>query len=189
MTDNHLKRILLPAAAIVAMSTLHGCSTDGCLENRNSVPLAGFYDGSGKNIMLDSLRIISNGISNDSLALSEEGTHVSQVYLPMRVSETSTSWKFEYKWKYLGEDSPIDIITFDYDAEPYFASDECGVIYRYHIRRVDYTTNLIDSIVLVRDSVISNIDTEQIKIYFRTASEDESQESTNPSASAQRMTL
>lgn len=168
-------RNLLRAVAICIMSMVaYACSTDGCLENRSSIPLAGFYDGTGAQITLDSLRV--TGISDDSLpALSEEGTKANEVYLPMRPTKDNTTWQLAYKWKYLADGSLSDTISFDYTASPYFASDECGVIYRYNITEMRYTTHLIDSIKIL-DSLITNIDKQQIKIYFRTAATDEQTE-------------
>ncbi len=166
-----LRNLFRIAAAALLSLIVYACSSDGCLENRSSIPLAGFYDNDGSLITLDSIRI--TGIAEDSVpALSEEGTRINQVYLPMRATKDNTSWQFAYKWKYLSDYNVADTITFYYDSNPYFASDECGVIYRYSITRMDYTTHLIDSIKIL-DSLITNIDKQQIKIYFRTDDTDE----------------
>ena len=165
-----MRNLLRAVVAGILSIIVYSCSTDGCLENRSSIPLAGFYDGYGSQITLDSLRV--TGISDDSIpALSEEGTKANEVYLPMRSTKDNTTWQFAYKWKYLADGTLSDTISFDYTASPYFASDECGVIYRYHINRMRYTTHLIDSIKIT-DSLITNIDKQQIKIYFRTADTD-----------------
>ena len=44
-------------------------------------------------------------------------------------------------------------------------------MYRYRIDRIDYTRHLIDSIGC-RDSLITNIDTEWLQIYFKIADPD-----------------
>lgn len=165
---------VLPKALVVGalLCSVYSCNVDGCLENRSSIPLAGFYGTNGASISLDSLRV--TGIGLDTVALSEEGQHVSQLYLPMRATQNSTSWQFCYKWSYLGAGTLSDTISFDYDASPYFASDECGVIYRYHIKKLSHTSHLIDSIALT-DSLITNLDIERIKIYFRTAADADTQ--------------
>ena len=66
-------------------------------------------------------------------------------------------------------------LTFDYSASPYFASEECGALYYYHIRRLKHTTHLIDSIVIT-DSLITNADLERIRIYFRTSHDETPQQ-------------
>lgn len=148
------------------------CNSSGCLENRNSVPLAGFYDAStGSAITLDSVQITGLGMSDDD-PLSAAGTSISTIYLPMRSTEQSTTWIFSYKWSYLDYPQLCDTLSFDYTSTPYFASNDCGVIYKYLITHFSYTTHLIDSVAL-SDSLITNVDKEQIQIYFRTATDDD----------------
>lgn len=106
------------------------------------------------------------GVRNDSL-LVEAGTQVGTLYLPMRSTQPSTGWVFSYKWKYIDYAELNDTIVFEYTTAPRFASEECGVIYDYHVTECRYTTHLIDSVRLV-DSLINNIDMERIHIYFRT---------------------
>lgn len=147
---------------------LHACNTTGCLENRNSIPLAGFYTSAEnpKSMSLDSLQVTGLGVADDT-PLSAAGTRISTLYLPMRATQPSTGWVFSYKWKYLDDPRLNDTIVFEYNSEPRFASEECGVIYDYHIHTMKYTTHLIDSVILT-DSLINNIDQERIRIYFRT---------------------
>lgn len=165
----HSLHALLAFIAIGAwMLTLAGCNTNGCLENRNSVPLAGFYsDSTLKQILIDSIQITGDGMPEDD-PLLESGSRVKEVYLPMRSTHQSTSWVFSYKQKNLDYPELNDTVTFDYDSTPYFAGNECGVVYYYHITHMDYTTHLIDS-VAITDSLITNVDVERIQIYFRTS--------------------
>lgn len=156
------------AAAIVAVS----CNTSGCTDNRSSLPLAEFYSSTTLDpIVLDSLEITGVGAPDSAILLSP-GTQASQVHLPMRAMQSSTSWCFAYRWADIDRPENNDTVSFDYEALPYFASDDCGAMYRYRIRRLDYTTHLIDSIGIV-DSLITNIDDVDIHIYFRTREADE----------------
>lgn len=159
-------------AVICLLAAFSGCNTSGCLENRSSVPLAGFYDSATeKSISLDSLEIYGADAPGDSI-LSAPGTSISQIYLPMRATKDNVMWFISYKWKNLDNLDLVDRIDLNYTASPYFASEECGVIYRYRITGCQYTRNLIDSIAIT-DSLITNIDIERIKIFFRTSSNDE----------------
>lgn len=90
----------------------------------------------------------------------------------MRSTQSSTAWRFIYRQKELEEAGVEDEISFDYESLPYFASEECGATYRYRVRRVAYTTNVIDSVVMTGDSLITNVDAVNIRIYFRTAEPD-----------------
>lgn len=166
------QHIIIAALAATMTGALCACSNTGCLENRSSIPKAGFYNSENALLSLDSLSI--TGIGADITApINRVGTPINTISLPMRSTKDNTSWEFGYKWKYLSGGTLADTISFDYESMPYFASEECGVIYRYQITGMRYTKHLIDSIVLV-DSLITNIDIEQIKIYFRTQSTDES---------------
>ena len=162
--------ITLVCATIVLLTA--GCNTSGCMENRSSVPLAGFYSASdGAAISLDSIEISGQNAPGDSV-LSPAGTPVSKIYLPMRSTQDATTWIFAYRWKELDHPEINDTITFHYSTTPYFASEECGVVYHYNITSLSHTSHLIDS-VGISDSLITNTDIERIKIYFRTAREDE----------------
>lgn len=161
--------VLLPVLA----SLLWGCSTDGCLNNQNSLPLAGFYSSvTGDPVSVDSVDIGGVDAPGDSL-LHSTGTAISEVYLPFRSSKNFTSFYFHYTQQSISSEEFNDTVSFTYSSEPYFASEECGAMYRFRIDKVEYTTHIIDS-VAVTDSLITNVDLQRIKIFMRTTSEDES---------------
>ncbi len=155
---------------LIALTAAVSCNTTGCLDNQSALPLAEFYGSDLQAISLDSVEIRGIGAPNDSI-LSAAGTAVSEIYLPMRSTQESTSWCLAYRWKSLDYPQLYDTITFKYDSQPYFASEECGATYRYHVNQVENTTHLIDSVVMV-DSLITNVDMVYIKIYFRTGSDE-----------------
>lgn len=168
-TNSGLRLLAAALSAIGLM--LSGCNTTGCTDNRSSIPLAGFYSSSDHNgISLDSLAIKGVGAPVDTIYLLEPGTSVSQVYLPLRASATSTTFEIIYRYKAL--DGLTDLLTLDYEAYPYFASEECGAMYRYRIRRVTHTLVLLDSVSLVpADSIITNAPTVNMHLYFRTSNQ------------------
>jgi len=162
----------ISVATLLTASLLTGCNTTGCTENQNSVPLAGFYSySSGYAVAIDSLAISGEGAPNDSLLVGPS-ERASQVYLPLRATETSTTFVIKYMQKSLAQYGVEDRITFYYEAHPWFASEECGAMYHYRITRVSHTTQLLDS-VGVADSLITNIERETIGLYFRTSEPDE----------------
>ena len=168
----NLKRYLFYIICVVtALHLMVSCSATGCTDNQNSLPLAGFYSMStGGKITPDSIAVEGVGAPNDSLLLSP-GARVSQLYLPFRSTKPTTSFCFQYRQKSLNFPEIYDTITFDYDAIPYFASEECGAMYHYKVTRFDYTRHIIDSVAMT-DSLITNIDRETIQIFFRTATND-----------------
>ncbi len=154
---------IIALAIIFLASCIYSCNTDGCTENQSSIPLAGFYSSeNGTAISVSSLEIIGIGAICDSI-LNNSISAIQQVYLPLRSTQNNTAYRFQYN------DSIIycDTIWFEYNSTPYFASEECGAMYRYTITSTRYTNFFIDS-VIVTDPEITNIDVERIKIYFKT---------------------
>lgn len=121
----------------------------------------------GQTIVPDSLVVGGVDAPNDSLLLGIKN-RASKLYLPFRSTRPDTEFYFRYKQKALDYDFFVDTLRFTYVATPYFASEDCGAMYHYRITALSYTTHLIDSVGLV-DSLITNIDRETIRIYFRTA--------------------
>lgn len=166
-----LRHILIAIVSAALLWGVFSCNTAGCLENRSSLPLAGFYSYStGEQIAIDSIAITGIGSSSGE-PINDFPSALSSLYLPMRSTEQSTSWEIAYKRHSILDGTLCDTISFDYSSMPYFASEECGVIYKYRIERMSYTHYLIDSIAIT-DSLISNTDVERIKIFFRTAEPD-----------------
>lgn len=151
-----------------------GCGSSGCLENGTTLPLAGLYSSStGKAISVDSLQVKGIGAPDDSLLLAATRA-TGSVYLPFRADYESVSYVFSVKTRELDFPGLYDTVTFKYQTIPYFASADCGAMYVYRVNNVAYTTHLIDSVVIT-DSLFTNADREQIKIYYRTATEDDQQ--------------
>ena len=152
-----------------------GCNAVGCTENQNSVPLAGFYSMStDEAIAVDSLAISGEGAPNDSLLVGPS-ERASEVYLPLRSTATATTFVIKYMQKALAAYNLEDHITFYYESIPWFASEDCGAMYHYRITRVAHTTQLIDS-VGISDSLVTNLERQTIKLYFRTSDPDEPDE-------------
>lgn len=164
-------KILAFISLAIAICIVAGCNTSGCIENQNSVPLAGFYSsGTGKEIGLTGVEVGGVDAPNDSLLHNGVGG-ISEVYLPLRSTRNNTAFYFHYNQE--GIDSTIynDTIRLEYTSKPMFVSEECGAMYYYHITKLTHTSHLIDSVVLT-DSLITNIDVRRINIYFRTDTEE-----------------
>lgn len=155
--------------AFALIATCWSCNSNGCNDNRSSIPLAGFYSSEGKAISLNILEIGGIGAPNDSLILSA-GTNASEVYLPLRSEWEVVKYYIAYRTNELDYPQLNDTITFRYSSIPYFASEECGAMMRYHVTSIDYTTHLLDSVAMVpEDSVITNANVENLRIYFKTS--------------------
>ena len=159
--------------ATILMSLSGGCATSECYDNQNSLPLAGFYSSQEipVAISLDSLSILGIGAPGDSI-LQDSVRSLSQVYLPFRIDQNSTTYQIRYLAGIPGLYHMTDEITFIYDIVPMFVSTACGTVYYYKMVSIDYTQAFIDS-VTCPTGVITNENLENIKIYFRVAMDDE----------------
>ena len=148
---------VLAGAAAIALAA---CSNEGCQNNRNSIPMAGFYALEGEQqLSVKGLAIYGLGSPGDSLLLdSTRSSH--QVYLPLRGEVPSTSFVFS-----AGQIS--DTVTLTYNSWPYFDGEDCGAMWRYELTRIDYQRTLIDSI-FITDSLITNIERERLMIFLKT---------------------
>ena len=82
--------------ALCAITLLLGsCGSDGCVENRNSIPRAQFYAYGAQDLALsvDSISIYGIGQPTDSILL-DSAVAVTQVYLPLRFTKTPHNMSF-----------------------------------------------------------------------------------------------
>lgn len=141
------------------------------MENRSSIPIAEFYSmGDEQPIVIDSVAIGGINAPADSLII-KVGEQVSQVYLPFRSTADNVAYYIAYRWTGMPENA-ADTLQFGYISQPYFASEECGAMYKYRITRFSYTKHLIDSVAIL-DSLVTNVDVAMMRIFYTIASEEE----------------
>lgn len=155
-----------------------GCASEECLDNKNSLPLAGFYasgsddkSGNPRAISLDSVSIYGIGAPGDSI-LQDSVRALSQTYLPFQIEGGETRYVIRYLQASLSRLALADTIVFRYEAVPFFTGAQCGAIYEYRDIRISTTHTFIDSVVCPAGQ-ITNAATENIKIYFRVATDDQ----------------
>ena len=165
------------SAAAVAALMLTACDATGCIGNRNSLPLAGFYSAATeKAVSVTGLSVMGLGAPGDSLLYTPAMT-LSQIYMPLRSRDNITTYVLSFT---AGDTSDpdavvVDEITMEYTATPWFASEDCGAMYRYHIDNLEYTTRVIERVELI-DPLITNFDVETIRIYLRDDSQQKGDE-------------
>lgn len=149
-----------------------GCSSDECLQNKTALPYAGFYSSSTTPAALsvDSLQVTGYQSPGDSVLFAGK-TPIRDLYLPFRIDHDTTTYIFRYLHKEFVAIGGADTIRFIYTRNPRFVSSACGVSYVFEIKDIQTTRFLIDSVVCPMH-MIDNMDTENLKIYFR-VSEDE----------------
>lgn len=162
-------RVAVAVCVVMAIAMLPGCNSSGCTDNKSSIPLAGFY--SYETLAAISVNKISiGGVDAPDDSLIVNNSSASEVYLPFRAEYDETRFYIHYHQRGIDDPAYNDTLTFRYDRVPYFASEECGAMYKYEITDFTSTYHLIDSVALL-DVVITNADREKIRIYFRTYEE------------------
>lgn len=159
-----MNRLLYIAVLSLGLALgLVACGDDSCYDNGSSLPLAAFYVG-GSQQQVSRMSVQGIGAPGDSLLA--DSTTLSEIYLPLRANASSSSYVFT---RWTGPDSieiaVSDTIIFTYDAIAFFHSTECGAMFNFQIKRVDYTHNGIDSIVMV-NTAITNAKMTAMRIYF-----------------------
>ncbi|MCH5233010.1 MAG: hypothetical protein J1E78_05155 [Muribaculaceae bacterium] len=166
--SRYIKKLAGPALFLAVQAALvSGCSNEECYENQNSLPLAGFYSSEEQPqaISIDSLTILGVGVPGDSI-LQDSVRSLSEVYLPFRIDQGSTTYEIRYLGGTAGLLRLSDFITFNYDIIPQFVSSACGAVYYYKINSIQHTNNYIDS-VTCPGGEITNVNSQNLRIYFR----------------------
>ncbi|MDE6119304.1 MAG: hypothetical protein K2F82_05510 [Muribaculaceae bacterium] len=159
-------RLIFLSGIAATLLAAVGCASDGCLNNRNSIPLAGFYSWqTHEPVTVAALTVAGDGAPGDSMLIDNEAA--SQVYLPFRADAPEVTFGFSVA---LEGGVMTDQLTFAYQTTPYFDNADCGAMYRYRITSVGFNGTLIDSVGIV-DSLVTNVETERIKIYFHGATQ------------------
>jgi len=97
---------------------------------------------------------------------------INQLYLPFRLDQDTTRYVFRYLQEDLAQADIRDTVTFIYDRNPRFVSSACGVSYVFGIKKIRYTRSIIDSVACPLEE-ITNMDTENLSIFFHVSTEPE----------------
>ena len=145
------------------------CSSNGCHENRSSIPKAGLYAYNipTVTIKMDSVTLYGIGQKNDALIL-DCARNVTSFTLPFRNDADTTQFVIQYDSYQLAAWGIRDTLTVIYERYPYFISGECGVVFNYAIDTVQYTRYLLDSVAVVTPEV-TNQDIETMRLYYYVA--------------------
>lgn len=160
--------ILTGIVVVFTASLLPGCSSDECTQNRNALPLAGFYssaEGHSK-LAVDSVSVYGVDVPGDSI-LSDGKKRINQLYLPFRLDRDTTRYVFRYLQKELAAMDLKDTVTFIYSRNPRFVSAACGVSYVFTMQEIRHTDIIIDSVACPAGE-INNMATQNLEIYIRT---------------------
>lgn len=157
-----MKRVLHYLFAMSLLLVAVSCNDGSCYDNGNSLPLVRFYMSGGGAVTVNGVTLRGVDAPGDSVLANNES--LSETYLPLRATKNSTQWIIQLAA--VGGSTVSDTLDIDYKSIPYFAGSECGAMYSFEINSVDCTHNIIDSVV-VKQPVVTNVDAETMRIYFK----------------------
>lgn len=131
----------------VCCLVLSNCGSNGCVDNRSSIPLAQFYsyDAQETALSVDSISIFGIGQPTDSMLL-DSAVAVTQVYLPLRFTQDSTQYVIHYRTaRSFVSSVKTDTLTFVYRSYPISCQTLRGDVYFVN-RYVSVYTYILDSV-------------------------------------------
>ena len=147
--------IFIVSALFLTMVT---CTPLTCFEDTESFVKASFYNYTTKVKQApDSITLY--GIGNENLLLYKKAINVQPVLFALNPSVTTCHYIIKIN-------NITDTISFSYTGYVHLISKECGYTYYYTLSELPvHTTNTIDSISITKGA-ITNINEENIRIYY-----------------------
>jgi hypothetical protein len=143
--------------AFILLLTGISCSPGSCFEETNSYLKGFFYlKSTGKAFPPDSLTMYGSG--RDTSLIYNKAKNVKPALLPLNASTTESSLVLKIN-------GVLDTLKVSYSSNIHFISKECGYTYYHIIESINYTTNLIDTVTIIRSNV-TTLNEENIRIYY-----------------------
>jgi hypothetical protein len=146
-------------AAIIGTSfiLMASCTPGSCFEETNAFVKTSFiFDSTGVRLSPDSLTIY--GIGRDTSKIYNKAHNVNPALLPLDASTGGCGFVIRIN-------GINDTISFTYSTYPHSISKECGYTFYHTIEAPVYSTNIIDSVKLLK-STITTLSEENIRIYY-----------------------
>ena len=125
--------------------------------------MARFYQsGTTTQVSPTGMTVSAIGAPGDTVLV--DNATVSDLHLPLRVSTGSVQWRMTFA---VADTTMTDTVTVTYQPMEYFASVECGAMYRFDIAGVSHTGHVIDSVVVTQPRV-TNVEQVNLRIYVPT---------------------
>lgn len=159
-SDMRMRTLLFSVLFILLLLPWMPACTSDCTENKNALPLAGYYSSLDPitKRAYSGIEVIGIGAKGDSVLADASSRE--EVWLPFRIDSDTTAFLFSDAESGLSSE-----VTFIYSRTPRFVSEACGVSYIFRIKDIDVRGDLIDS-VKCPQGYIDNANVENLKIYF-----------------------
>jgi len=144
---------------LLIMVMVSSCQTNSQCENSTeSLVKINFYvmeDDLESAVFVEPISVYGLG-HKDSLLY--ENDSISYVLLPLMPNGETSEFVFE-----IG--SYTENILFTYKTSTYFESKDCGFIANYEIESVSYSSNIIDTVIIINNEITVE-DEDHVKLFF-----------------------
>lgn len=151
----------------VILLTFFSCTkSTTCLTPKVVSLRGGFYYDDSVNVFKDSLQTNANlffgSISTYFINLKQ----TSKFYLSLSQSNDDVTIYFQSDSANT-DPATIDTLSLNYTREPHFISTACGYETFFTIQQVNYSTNIIDTVIVNDYGVNNDVNKEHLKIVIR----------------------
>ena len=161
------KTVLFIATLLTFCSLMAGCGESDCSLTTVSVARFDFLDSqTGKSVSF------SNGATVTGIATIADTLNVDTVF-NQATNYMSVPLSYTHKTTYVMHYTELmrDTIEVTHKNIPFVSNIECGTMMFYQIESLRYTTNALDSVVLINPE-ITNEEKTNFNIYYRTSDAD-----------------
>ena len=153
----NINKLFLQTILLVILVQLFSCTAGSCFDETESRVKATFYSmETGKPIAPDSVTLF--GINMDTLEIYDKAANLKSAEFPLYAEEQDC--KFVIRINGIN-----DTMEFIYSSYPHLLSKECGYTFFYTIDTDTHTTNAIDSIFIIKNT-ITTFNEENIRIFY-----------------------
>lgn len=146
---------------------LQGCGESDCSLSTTSYAHFDFLDSkTHKSVSLTNGALITGIVSHSDTLLTDTVFNQAKSYMSVPLSYTNqTTYVIHYS------ETLRDTIRLTHKNIPFVSDIECGSMMFYEVEQVGYTTNVLDSVILVNPE-INNEEKKNFNIYYRTADDE-----------------
>ena len=154
-------RRFYPASLIIILTGfvlfIYACSAGTCFDETESQVNATFYSmTTGQTLIPDSVTLY--GVNKDTNLIYNKARSLKAAEFPLFAAQDSCKFVIEIN-------GITDTIRFTYNSYTHLLSKECGYTYYYTIDSTYHSSNIIDSISVIKKN-ITTLNEENMRIYY-----------------------
>ena len=152
-----LINIGISLAILLSVFTYYGCEPDKeC--NFSTVAVVNFSLNKDTGSTISQFILTPINSFNDTIFQSGDNRYIAT--LPLSISEDSTVFAF------YTNSGDLDTVIFHHSMQLTLLDEACGYVPQFELLKCHYTSNALDSIAIIFRDVTTDIESDNIKIYY-----------------------